>query len=116
MFHLSDTFIIRTTGGDASLNDGDAWLEDIRGYHTHIGYTPQSLSYSTSFTTRPQQEVSYTTYISSRGEQGLSYTTSVTSHVDQNISYTTTFTSHIIETTIPGKEGEDQCDFLLDGY
>lgn len=105
--HSTDTFIIRTTGGDASLSDGDAWLEDIRGYHTHTGYTPQSLSYTTSLSTRPQQEVSYTTYISSRGEQGISYTTSITSHVDQNISYTTSFTSHIIETVIPGEEGED---------
>ena len=105
--HSTDTFIIRTTGGDASLSDGDAWLEDIRGYHTKIGYTPQTLSYTTSLSTRPQQEVSYTTYISSRGEQGLSYTTSITSYVAQNISYTTSFTSHIIETVIPGEEGED---------
>lgn len=104
--HSTDTFIIRTTGGDASLSDGDAWLEDVRGYHTHIGYTPQSLSYSISLTTRPQQEVSYTTYISSRGEQGLSYTTSVTSHVDQNISYTTSFTTR-------EESSEDLPEFII---
>ena len=106
--HSTDTFIIRTTGGDASLSDGDAWLEDIRGYHTKTGYIPQTLSYTTSLSTRPQQEVSYTTHISSRGEQGLSYTTSITSYVSQDISYTTSYVSpRIIETITPGEEGED---------
>lgn len=99
--HSTDTFIIRTTGGDASLSDGDAWLEDIRGYHTKIGYIPQTLSYTTSLSTRPQQEVSYTTYISSRGEQGLSYTTSITSYVAQSISYTTSFVAREDDEELP---------------
>lgn len=104
--HSTDTFIIRTTGGDASLSDGDAWLEDIHGYHTHIGYTPQSLSYTISLSTRLQQEVSYTTHISSRDEQGLSYTISITSHVDQNISYTTSFTTR-------EESSEDLPEFII---
>ena len=82
--HSTDTFIIRTTGGDASLSDGDAWLEDIRGYHTHIGYVPQNLSYTISLSTRPQQEISYTTHISSRSEQSLSYTTSFISRESES--------------------------------
>lgn len=38
----ADTFIERTTGGTASLSDGDGWIQLIRGTHTHTGYTPGS--------------------------------------------------------------------------
>ena len=37
-------FIFRTTGGSASVNSGNAWLNSIKGERTHTGYTPQSVS------------------------------------------------------------------------
>ena len=36
-------FMQRTTGGDASLSDGDAWLTLIRGQRVHTGYSAESL-------------------------------------------------------------------------
>lgn len=36
-------FELRTTGGDASLSDGDAWLTLIRGHRVHNGYSAESL-------------------------------------------------------------------------
>ena len=36
-------FIARTTGGDASLSDGDAWLSGIKGARVHTGYVADSL-------------------------------------------------------------------------
>ena len=36
-------FIERTTGGDASLSDGDGYLVLIRGTNTHTGYVAQSV-------------------------------------------------------------------------
>lgn len=38
----ADTFIERTTGGTASLSDGDGWIQVVRGSHTHTGYTAGS--------------------------------------------------------------------------
>jgi len=34
----NDSYIDRTTGGDASIQDGDAWLMLIQGRNTHTGY------------------------------------------------------------------------------
>lgn len=39
-------FIIRTTGGSASLSDGNAWLTGIRGGRVHVGHANESLSLS----------------------------------------------------------------------
>ena len=36
-------FIARTTGGDASLSDGDAWLSTIKGRRVHNGYAAASV-------------------------------------------------------------------------
>lgn len=38
------TFIIRTSGGEASIADGSAWLSDIRGNMSKSGYSPESLN------------------------------------------------------------------------
>lgn len=48
------SFIIRTTGGDASLSDGDGWLHNVLGEHIHVGYVPQSVSGTVS---APRQNV-----------------------------------------------------------
>lgn len=42
----SGTFVTRTTGGDASLSDGDAWLNIVRGNYVHEGYSPRNVSMS----------------------------------------------------------------------
>lgn len=38
------TFIIRTSGGDASIANGSAWLTDIRGNMSKSGYVAEELS------------------------------------------------------------------------
>ena len=40
------TFVIRTSGGDASISDGGAWLSEIRGDQVKTGYVPESISIS----------------------------------------------------------------------
>lgn len=37
-------YIARTTGGDASLSDGDAWLSTIKGRRVHTGYAAASVA------------------------------------------------------------------------
>ena len=37
------TYIERTSGGEASIADGDAWLSDIRGNMVKNGYIPESI-------------------------------------------------------------------------
>ena len=42
-----DSYIMRTTGGDASIADeGDAWLISLRGTMRHENYVPQSITMS----------------------------------------------------------------------
>lgn len=38
------TFIVRTSGGDSSIADGNAWLSDLRGNQVKTGYVPESLN------------------------------------------------------------------------
>lgn len=42
------TFILRTSGGEASIEDGSAWLSDVRGYMVKTGYVPESISITSS--------------------------------------------------------------------
>ena len=37
------TYVIRTSGGEASIADGNAWLSDIKGNMIKTGYIPESL-------------------------------------------------------------------------
>ena len=37
------TYIIRTSGGEASIEDGSAWLSDIKGNMIKTGYVPESI-------------------------------------------------------------------------
>ena len=37
------TYIERSSGGEASIASGDAWLSDIRGYMVKTGYVPESI-------------------------------------------------------------------------
>ena len=38
------TYVRRTTGGNASLSDGKAWLRKLEGHMTRTGYTAQSVA------------------------------------------------------------------------
>ena len=38
------TFILRTSGGEASIEDGEAWMSDIRGNMVKTGYVAESLN------------------------------------------------------------------------
>ena len=48
----SDTYIARTTGGEASLSDGDAKLDAIFGRREHIGYVAEVLNLTVNAVTR----------------------------------------------------------------
>ena len=77
-------FIIRTTGGDASLMDGDAWLTLIKGTMTHTGYVPQSITMTVTPMARPTppeitatlNNETFIAYVQQPGEYTISYTTS----------------------------------------
>ena len=49
-------FIARTTGGDASLSDGDAWLSRVRGGRVHTGYVAESINMTVTAAEREAQE------------------------------------------------------------
>lgn len=77
-----ENFIIRTTGGDASLMDGDAWLTMIKGTYSHIGYVPQSIAMTVTPMARPvpptivaelDEEV-FEAYVGEAGTYTLTYT------------------------------------------
>lgn len=42
------TYITRTSGGEASIADGPAWLSDIKGNMVKTGYVPESLQMTVS--------------------------------------------------------------------
>ena len=41
---VSDSFSVRTAGGDASISSGNAWLMNIKGNNVHEDYVPESIS------------------------------------------------------------------------
>ena len=41
-----DTFTERTSGGDKSVETGDAWLMSLKGNSVHTGYTAESLTHA----------------------------------------------------------------------
>lgn len=40
----TDSFILRTSGGETSVDSGSAWLLSVRGDSVHTGYSPESLT------------------------------------------------------------------------
>ena len=50
------TFITRTTGGEASLTTGEAWIAVIRGTRRHDNYTPESLTWNVQEMPREEEE------------------------------------------------------------
>ena len=79
-----EEFIIRTTGGDASLEDGDAWLTLLRGSRKHTGYTAQSVDMSVIPMARPVPAAitaelniaTFEAYVQQAGTYTISYTDS----------------------------------------
>ena len=79
----TDEFIRRTSGGDASISDGDAWLQVLRGNRYKYGYIPESLSMSVIPVPREegQEEIyasidrdTFVEYVSESGTINLYYT------------------------------------------
>ena len=78
-----DEYIIRTSGGEASLSDGDAWLTLIKGTYSHTGYTPQSITKNVIPMARPipdaitatLNEETFEAYVQVAGTYTISYTT-----------------------------------------
>ncbi len=77
-------YAIRTTGGNASLSDGPAWLVRIHGRMRHTGYVPESLVMTVIPEERGEGEYPITAeldedtfkaYVSVSGTTTLTYTT-----------------------------------------
>lgn len=76
-----DTYIIRTSGGDASINDGDAWLMTLKGTRVHTGYTAQNVSMTVTPMTRTPDpaitatldEETFEAYVSDAGTYTVTY-------------------------------------------
>lgn len=75
----------RTSGGTASIADGDAWLSGIRGNRTHVGYIPETLTMAVNAAPREQGEDpitatidrdTFVAYVQSSGTINLAYTNS----------------------------------------
>ena len=79
----SGTYIIRTTGGDASLSDGDAQLVSIFGRRTHVGYQPEVLTLTVNAAERTpytglSAEIDNETFIAYVKSEAGTYTVSYT--------------------------------------
>jgi len=78
-----DEYIIRTTGGEASLEDGDAWLLVLRGRMRHDNYVPQSIDMTVTPMERTPDpditatlnEATFEAYVGEAGTYTLTYTT-----------------------------------------
>lgn len=53
----------RTSGGSASIADGDAWMSSIRGNRVHVGYSPEVLNMTVTAAPREQGETPITAEI-----------------------------------------------------
>lgn len=56
-------FVRRTTGGSASLDDGNAWLATIRGGRIHAGQVPEEKEMTVTPATREEGETAITAVI-----------------------------------------------------
>ena len=84
------TYIIRTSGGEASIEDGSAWLAEIRGFMLKTGYVQEVLNMVVNAAERPDpgqgtpetpitatiDRNTFVSYVSESGTITLNYTTS----------------------------------------
>lgn len=77
-------FIIRTSGGSASISDGDAFALRILGNRVHTGYIPESLMMTVNAASRTIEDQpitaeidrdTFVAYVSDSGTTTLTYTT-----------------------------------------
>ena len=78
------TYILRTSGGEASIADGPAWLSDLRGNQIKTGYIAESLNMTVTPATREEGEEpisatidrdTFVAEVTSSGTITLTYTT-----------------------------------------
>jgi hypothetical protein len=77
------TYIIRTSGGEASIANGSAWLSDIHGNQVKTGYVAESLNMTVNAAEREEGEPitatidrdTFVAYVSSSSTITLNYTT-----------------------------------------
>lgn len=79
------TYILRTSGGEASIADGSAWLSDIRGNMVKTGYVAESLNMTVNAAEREQgvdpiaatiDRDTFVEEVTASGTVTLNYTTS----------------------------------------
>lgn len=96
----SGTFIRRTTAGDASISDGNAWLNRMLGNSVHTGYVQEVLDLDVIPITRPTPEgitaeldkTTFEAYVETAGTYTLSYTGSAWSGTLSDYGITVTGT------------------------
>ena len=73
----TDTFLQRMSGGESSINDGDAWLVSVKGNNVHTGYTPESIQMTVNGDniTAALDRDDFVAAMSGSGTLTLSYTT-----------------------------------------
>ena len=78
-------WVRRTSGGSASISDGNAWLSGIRGNRVHVGYVPEVLNMTVNAAPREEGETpitatidrdTFVAYVSQSGTINLTFTTS----------------------------------------
>lgn len=78
------SFVRRTSGGNASIETGSAWMSQIRGNRTHVGFVPEQLTMTVSPAPREEGETpitatidrdTFVAYVSVSGTTTLTYTT-----------------------------------------
>ena len=78
------TYVVRTSGGEASIADGSAWLSDLHGNMIKTGYIAESLTMTVTPVAREEGEEPITAtidrdtfveYVSESGTITLTYTT-----------------------------------------
>lgn len=69
-------YIIRTSGGEASISDGSAWLSEIRGNQVKTGYVAESINMTVNGDIGATiDRDTFVSYVSTSGTITLSYTT-----------------------------------------
>lgn len=78
--HSNDEFIARTSGGGASISDGDAWLTLIRGKSNHTGIVEEVLTWTITPSREDQITIEidrdiFVAYVDASGTITLTFTT-----------------------------------------
>lgn len=85
---VTGEFARRTSGGQAAINTGDAWLSIIRGNRTHVGYIPESLTMTVNTAPREHGETPITATIDRD-----TFVEAVSGSTTINLTYTTSWSA-----------------------